>query len=88
MNNKELSIVNSAEAFSNNFFNMADDSQIQTDYDTSLVSLFKNNNQNDSSQMYTIPVTEGEIQSLICFLETNNSSGYDGVSTKILKMCN
>jgi len=67
---------------------MADDSQIQTDYDTSLVSLFKNNNQNDSSQMYIIPVTEGGVQSIICFLETNDSSGYDGVSTKILKMCN
>jgi len=38
--------------------------------------------------MNIIPVTKGEIQSIICPLKADDSSGYDGVSTKILKMCN
>jgi len=37
MNNKEVSTVKSAEALNNNFLNMADDSQMQTDYDISLI---------------------------------------------------
>jgi len=47
MNNKEVSTVKSAEAFNNNFLNMADDLQIQTDYDISLIFLLKKANQND-----------------------------------------
>ena len=38
--------------------------------------------------MNIIPVTEGEIQSIICSLKAKDSSGYDGISTKILKRCN
>ena len=63
-------------------------SQIQTDYAISLISLLKNANQNDFSQMNIIPVAEGEIQSIKCFLQANDSSRYGGDSTKILKMCN
>ena len=88
MNNKAVSTVKSAEAFNNYFLTMADDSQIQTDYDIWLISLLKNANQNDFSQVNITPVTEGEIQSIICSLKTKDSSGYDGVATKLLKMCN
>jgi hypothetical protein len=35
-----------------------------------------------------IPVTEREIQSIIYYLKAKDSSGYDGISTKLLKMCN
>jgi len=41
---------------------MADDSQIQTDYDISLILLLKKANQNDSSQMNIIPVTGEQIE--------------------------
>ena len=34
MNNKEVSIVKTAEAFNNHFLNMVDDLQIQIDNDT------------------------------------------------------
>jgi len=63
---------------------MADDLQIQTDNDISLISLIKNVYQNVFSQMNIIPVTEGEIQSIICSQKAKDSSGYDGVSTKTL----
>jgi hypothetical protein len=42
MNNKEVSIVKTAEAFNNHFLNMADDLQIQIDNETSPISLLKN----------------------------------------------
>jgi hypothetical protein len=35
----------------------------------------------------TIPITETEIKSLIQFLKAKNSSGYDGITSKILKVC-
>ena len=41
MNNKEVSIVKTAEAFNNHFLNMVDDLQIQIDNDTSPISLKK-----------------------------------------------
>ena len=80
-------MVKPAGAFNNNFLNMADDLQIQNGNDISPNSLLKNAYQNDFSQMNIIAVTEGEIQSIICSLKSKDSSGYDGVSTQILKMC-
>ena len=67
---------------------MAEYFHIQIDNDTSLISLLKNAYQNDFSQMDIIPVIEGEIRSIICSLKEKDSNGYDGISTKILKMCN
>jgi hypothetical protein len=37
--------------------------------------------------MQIVPITEGEIRSIISSLKSKNSSGYDGISTKILKLC-
>jgi hypothetical protein len=37
--------------------------------------------------MKVIPVTKGEIISIICSLKSKKSSGYDGISSKILKLC-
>ena len=65
-----------------------EDLSIQIDKDTLLISLLKNAYQNGFSQMNIIPVTEGEIHSIICSLKAKDSSRYDGISTKILKMCN
>jgi hypothetical protein len=88
MNNMVVSIEESTEAFNNYFLNIMNDLQIQTDTDISPISLLKNAYQNDFSEMNIIPVTEGEIQSIICSMKARDSSGYDGISTKILKMCN
>jgi len=37
--------------------------------------------------MQIVPTTKGEIRSIIISLKTKNPSGYDGISTKILKLC-
>jgi len=88
INNKEVSIVKTAEALDNYFFNRADDLKIQIDNKTSPISLLKNAYRNDFSQMNIIYLTEGEIRSITCSLKAKDSSGYDGISTKILKMYN
>ena len=87
MDNTEVPIGKLAETFNNYFLNITNNLQIHTGYDTSPISLLKNAYQNDFSQMKTIPVTEGEILSIINSMTTKNSSGYDGISTKILKIC-
>jgi len=69
MNNKNVSIVMSAEAFNNHFLNMADDLQIEIDNDISPISLLNNAYQNDFSQMNIIPVTDREVQSIIYSLK-------------------
>jgi hypothetical protein len=35
----------------------------------------------------TIPTTETEIKSIIHSLKAKNSSGYDGITSKVLKVC-
>jgi hypothetical protein len=37
--------------------------------------------------MQTIPITEGEIRSTSSSKKSKNLSGYDGISTKTLKLC-
>jgi hypothetical protein len=37
--------------------------------------------------MNIIPLTEGEIRNIILSLKSKNTSGYDGIYTKILKLC-
>jgi hypothetical protein len=88
MNNMEVPIEKSAEALSDYFLNTADDLQIQTDNNTSPVTLLQNGYQYDFAQMKIIPVTEGEFQSIIRYIKAKDSSGYDGISTRLLNMCN
>ena len=38
-------------------------------------------------QMKTIPVSETEVISIIKSLKSKNTTGYDGISNKILKHC-
>ena len=36
--------------------------------------------------MQRVPITEGEIRSIISSIKSKNSSGYDGISNKILQL--
>jgi len=38
-------------------------------------------------EMITAPIPEAEITCIIASLKSNNSSGYDGMSNTILKLC-
>ena len=41
----------------------------------------------DIESMVTIPVSEVEVMSIIKSLKSKETSGYDGISSKILKQC-
>jgi hypothetical protein len=51
------------------------------------VSLLKKYYPFEFPPMQKLPITEAEIRSIISSLKSKNSSGYDGISTKILKLC-
>jgi len=38
-------------------------------------------------EIITVPIPEAELTCTISSLKSNNSSGYDGISNKILKLC-
>ena len=54
--------------------------------DNNPTSLLKKYYPSEFPPMQTVPITEEEIRSNISSLRYKNSSGYDGISTKILKL--
>jgi hypothetical protein len=52
-----------------------------------LFPLFLRNLFPDGFPEITIPIPEAEIICTVASLKSNNSSGYDGISNKILKLC-
>jgi len=50
------------------------------------ISLLKKYYPFEFPPMQIVPITEGEIRSVISSLKSKNSSGYDEISTKILKL--
>jgi len=56
--------------------------------DEKKASMMLNNLKLDNIEpMVTIPVTEAEVRSIIKSLKSKGTSGYDGISSKILKQC-
>jgi hypothetical protein len=83
----EVSFKNAAEVFNNYFVNITENLKIHIDNDSSPISFLNNAYPKEFPRMNIIPVSEGEIHSIICSLKSKNSSGYDGISTKIPKLC-
>jgi hypothetical protein len=75
-----------ADVFNEYFLNIADNLQKRIDNMNSPLRLLKNAYQTDFPSMEVIPVTKGEIISKICSIKSKKSSGYDGISSKILKL--
>jgi hypothetical protein len=72
--------------FNDYFINVAGNWQSQIDNITSPINLLKIAYHSVSPRMETVPVTKGEIISILSSLKMKNSSGYEGISIKI-KMC-
>ena len=75
-----------AEAFNNYFLNTSENLNIHIANDNNPTSLLKKRYPFEFPPMQTVPITAGEI-SIISSKKSKNSSGYDGISTKILKLC-
>jgi hypothetical protein len=79
--------LNTAKAFNKYFLNIKDSLNIHTAKDKNPTSLLKKYYPYEFPPMQIDPITEGYIKSIISFLKSKNSFGYDGISTKILKLC-
>jgi len=55
--------------------------------DNNPISLLKKYYPFEFQPMQIVHITEEEIRIIISSLQSKNSSGYDGISTKILKLC-
>ena len=83
----EQSPEQAVEAFNNYFLNVTENLNIHVAQDDNPISLLKKYYPSEFQPMQIVPITEGEIRSIISSLKSKNSSGYDGISTKILKLC-
>jgi hypothetical protein len=78
---------NAANAFNNYFINIVDTLPIsKLDIDHA-VQLTQNSFPQGFPDMPNIPVTESEIICTIKSLKSKDSSGYDGITNRILKVC-
>jgi hypothetical protein len=87
MDNKNIQFEDAADAFNEYFLIIADNLQTHSDKMNSPLILLKNAYQPVFQSMKVIPVAKGEIINIICSLKSNKSSGYDGISSKIIKLC-
>jgi hypothetical protein len=83
----EQSPTPAAEVINNYFLNITGNLNIQAVKDNNPISLLKKHYPYAFPPMQTVPVTEGEIRAIISSVKPKNSSGYDGIPTKILKLC-
>jgi hypothetical protein len=75
------------EVINNYFLNIPGNLNIKAVKDNNSISLLKKHYPYAFPPMQTVPVTEGEIRGIINSMKPKNSLGYDGISTKILKLC-
>jgi hypothetical protein len=82
----EQSPEQAAEAFNNYFLHINDSLNIHVAKDNP-VSLLKKCYPSEFPPMQIVPITGGEIRSIISSLESKDSFGFDGISTKIFILC-
>jgi hypothetical protein len=83
----EQSPKQAAEAFNNYFLNITVSLNIHIAKDNNPISLLKKYYPFEFPPMPIVLIIEEEIKSSISSLKSKNSSDYDGISAKILKLC-
>jgi hypothetical protein len=76
-----------AYAFNNYFLSTVEKVSLNHSNQSMAVTLLKKSWLNKITEMKSIPVTEGEIVNTIRSLIHKNSTGYDNISSKIIKYC-
>jgi hypothetical protein len=79
----EQSPEQAVEGFNNYFLNITENLNIHIPQDDNPISYYPSK----FPTLQIVPITEAEIRSIISSLKSNNSFGYDEISTKILKLC-
>jgi len=75
-----------AEAFNNYFLGITENLNIHIAKDNNPILLLNKYYPSEFPPMHIVHITDGEI-SIISSFKSKNPSGYDGISTKILKLC-
>ena len=83
----EQSHNNVAVAFSNHFLNAIEGLNTHIAGDSDPVALLRKSHPSEIPTMQTVPISEGEIKSIINSLNSKISSGYDEITAKFLKLC-
>ena len=83
----EQSPIHIAVAFNSHFLNITGSLDIHIAKDSDPLSLLKKSHPSVIPPIQTVPISEGDIKSIISSLKSKNSSSYDGIPTKILKLC-
>jgi hypothetical protein len=76
-----------AGAFNNYFLNITENLNVQSVKNNSPISFLRDSYPSGFPPMNIIPVTEAEIKIIINSLKAKDSSGYEEISSKILKLC-
>jgi hypothetical protein len=75
-----------ADAFNKHFLT-TDSLNIESPKQNAAISLLRASYPNSVTKMKQITVTEAQIIGIINSLKTKNSSGYDEISSNIIKLC-
>ena len=76
-----------ANAFNNFFITITEKFNIQQVEKGDAMSLLKDSFPGNFSSIKIIPISEAQIKSIIHSLKQKNSSGYNEITSKILKAC-
>jgi hypothetical protein len=76
-----------ANAFNNYYINITTQLNHKNSDGKKALMLLNNLKRDDIEPMVTIPVSEAEVRSIIKSIRSKETSGYDGISSKILKQC-
>ena len=76
-----------AQDINNNFLNITGNLNLQATTNNNCISLLEKYYPDKFPSMHNVPVTVEEIRCIINSMKPKISSGYDGISTKILKLC-
>jgi hypothetical protein len=76
-----------ADAFNTSFLTITENINVHQEVRGDAISFLKEAVPRKFPGIKTISTTETEIKSLIHSLRAKNSSGYDGITNKILKVC-
>ena len=90
INYRNVPLKNSSEianAFNNYYTNIIANLKIRKGDMSKAFKMLNNLKLRNKTQMKIIPVMEAEVLNIIKTLKSKNTAGYDGISSKVLKLC-
>ena len=87
VDNRNIHLDLAAEAFNNYHSNLVGKLNLKYANIDSAILFLRSLFPGDFHEIITVPITEAEITCTVASLKCKNSSGYDGISNRIQKLC-